>query len=673
MTSCFARFSHIWVGIAWVISTATVIFAANAIAPLPAAAQPHSTLAFSALTIDGTPVELSASKEPRLTVVCFVGTQCPLAKLYVPRLVQIAQLLDGDSVRWLAVASNRQDSGEDLREFAAKSGWPYPIIHDAGNQIADQFSATRTPEVFVLNERLEIQYQGRIDDQYTPGRAKAKATQRDLQESLTRLVAGKSVLVARTEPVGCLIGRWKEPDPQASVEFAEVMTVLQKRCIECHRDGEIAPFSLTEYDEVVGWADAMLESIDQGRMPPWHAADADGRFRNARQMPQSEKDLIRTWIAAGTPLGDQVVPEPPAYKSGWQLPSPPDLVLQMRERPFQVPATGTVEYQYFVVDPQFSEDRWVSAAQVIPGNAGVVHHCIVFIRPPDGGEFRGVGWLSGFVPGQRPFVFPPGLARKVPAGSKLVFQMHYTPNGTPQSDVTKIGLLFSKAEEVTHEVFTVAGIEQEFEIPPRATNHRVKFSVNRLPPRGQLLAIIPHMHVRGHSFQVELARGDFRESLLEVPRYDFNWQHTYELSEPISLADVSSLECTASFDNSAANVANPDPNQWVTWGDQTWEEMAVAFFAVAEPRQAAAANEPTRPASEPQVIADTATARVTEQKVKNFVSDFFARHDKNRDGFVEIRELPRSMQAFGGGMWDEDGDRKIVPAEVAKKARDRLR
>ena len=186
---------------------------------------------------------------------------------------------------------------------------------------------------------------------------------------------------------------------------------------------------------------------------------------------------------------------------------------------------------------------------------------------------------------------PPGAARRVPAGSKLVFQMHYTPNGTVQQDQTKIGLVFGCDEEVTHEVFTVVAIEQEFEIPPHAPNHVVTATVSSLPESGQLFAIVPHMHVRGKSVQISLQQGNTEQLLLNVPRYDFNWQHSYYLAEPVPLSSIETIKMSATFDNSAANPTNPDPTQHVTWGDQTSEEMAIAFLAVAEPRKGSTADD----------------------------------------------------------------------------------
>src|SRR5581483_5875234 len=204
----------------------------------------------------------------------------------------------------------------------------------------------------------------------------------------------------------------------------------------------------------------------------------------------------------------------------------------------------TVEYQYFVVDPHVDEDRWVCAAQVIPGSRATVHHCIVFIRPPDGSDVRGVGYLTGYVPGQRSFTLPTGYARKLPAGSKLVFQMHYTPNGIDQDDLTQIGINFLDESDVTHEVFTLIGINQDFEIPPQTADFAVHSAVEWFPRRAELLAIVPHMHVRGKAFEARSRVDGKSHVLLDVPRYDFNWQHVYELSEPLPLKQIEKLEFT---------------------------------------------------------------------------------------------------------------------------------
>jgi hypothetical protein len=304
--------------------------------------------------------------------------------------------------------------------------------------------------VFVLDRELAVRYRGRIDDQYAPGVARPQPTREDLRVALEELLSNQPVSQASAEPVGCLIGRVKPARTASKVTFCkEVARILQRHCVECHRLGEIGPFPLTDYDEVVGWADTMLEVLEQGRMPPWHARGDHAEFVNAREMPVADLETLREWVAAGTPFGDSTdLPPPASFADGWRLPREPDRVLRMRSRPYVVAASGTIEYQYFVVDPRLDEDKWVVASQINPGNRAVVHHCIVFIRPPDGTPFRGVGWLTGCVPGQRRVTLPPGRARRIPAGSKLVFQMHYTPTGTEQEDLTEMGLVFAKDEEV---------------------------------------------------------------------------------------------------------------------------------------------------------------------------------------------------------------------------------
>jgi hypothetical protein len=329
----------------------------------------------------------------------------------------------------------------------------------------------------------------------------------------------------------------------------------------------------------------------------------------------------------------------------------------MRDRPFIVPAEGTVEYQYFVVDPGFKEDKWVAGAQVIPGSRSVVHHCIVFVRPPDGEEFRGVSWLTAYVPGQRSAMLPPGHARFVPAGSQLVFQMHYTPNGSEQSDLSRVGLVFGDESEITHEVYSQIGLEQEFEIPPHTANYTVSASPRRLPDRGALLAVAPHMHLRGKSFRLISRHSEEESVLLDVPRYDFNWQHVYEFAEPLPLESVGELEFFTSFDNSEANPVNPDPTQHVTWGDQTWEEMAVAFFEIAVPRHKT---------SDANAQGATSAVEVDQrdERVQRITTEFFGSFDSNADGRIHRSELPLSMERFGLWQWDENGDGNLTRAEV---------
>lgn len=642
-------------------------------AEVPLLAEPESVSGFRLVDPTGHAVEVAPQTKTQLTVVCFLGTECPMARQYGPRLSKLSDEYSSKNVRFIGVNSNSQDSPKDVAEYCKEYGISFPVLKDPGNKVADQFGARYMAEVFVLDQSLTIRYRGRIDDQFLPGVSRSQPTRHDLRIAIDELLASKSVSVTRTETVGCAIGRVRTPVANANVTFCkQVSRILNQHCVECHRPGEIGPFSLTDYDEVTGWGDTILETVETGRMPPWNANPSYGHFRNSRMMSEAEKQVLRDWVTAGMPFGDKSdLPASPEYSSGWQLPREPDVVLKMRDRPFHIPASGTVEYQYFVVDPHFEEDRWVSASQVVPGNRSTVHHCIVFVRPPDGSNVRGVGYLTGYVPGQRSFSLPPGYARKVPAGSKFVFQMHYTPNGIEQDDLTQIGMTFVPESEVTHEVFTLLGIDQEFEIPPNTSDFPVQVDVGWFPKRAELLAIVPHMHVRGKSFQAIMRQGGTSEILLDVPRYDFNWQHVYELVSPIKLANIDKLEFTVRFDNSGKNPANPDPTQTVYWGDQTWEEMAIGFFEVAEPRDSNSESEPQR--NKQKLIMKTAPEAVENASNEKFVDDFFKRFDKNRDGVVEAEETPLAFRNFGFWNFDANQDKKLSRDEIEAAAKRRKR
>ena len=639
-------------------------------------APPGMSRAFQLTTLDGQNVDVKPA-DSGVTVVCFLGTECPLVQLYSVRLSKMADELRDRGVRFVAVDSNCHDELEDIQKFLERQPLSFPLVRDEGNVVADQFAATRTPEVFVLDHKLDIVYQGRIDDQYEPGVARNSANREDLRIAITETLAGKTVSVAKVDAVGCLIGKVR-PMKNVAVETTDSSTVtycrdisrvMQKHCLECHRNGEIAPFSLESYEDVVGWADTSMEVINNGRMPPWHADPKFGHFANARQMPESDKQMLRDWIAAGKSEGASAdLPEPVVYPEGWQFDRQPDLVVTMRNRPFSVVAEGTIEYQYFVADPKLTEDKWVTAAQIIPGNRAVVHHAIVFIRPPDGSEFRGIGWLTAYVPGQRLVSMPPGHARKIPAGSHLVFQMHYTANGTEQEDTTTVGMVFTKPENVTDQVITLVGIDQEFEIPPHAANHEVSGKVRWLPKGGRVLGVAPHMHVRGKSFELTADHNGRSETLLRVPDYDFNWQHSYVFSDPLRTDTISNLQFKVTFDNSAANPFNPDPSQWVTWGDQTWEEMAVMFLEVAEPLNPVTTADSVAVAS--TTIVENGTGERTA-KIQKFVDDFFAQLDANQDGVVARQEAPIAFRS-SFSRFDSDGNDRVTTEEVRAVAERRI-
>lgn len=530
--------------------------------------------------------------DQKLLVIAFLGTECPLARLYTPRLNQLAAEFADRGVGFLAVDSNRQDSLAELTAFARDFDVKFPLAKDTGNVLADKLGAARTPQVFVLDTDRVVRYAGRIDDQYGINNGgsyqKPAPTKQELRDALELLLADKPVALAVTETDGCLIGRVRPVQEDAAVTYSnQIARIFNKNCVECHREGQIAPFPLTSYDEAVGWADMIDEVVREQRMPPWHANPHYGQFTNDARLSDDEKAQIAAWVRAGAPQGDpSQLPAPREFAGGWQMGREPDMVVYMADEPYSVPAEGIVQYQYFAVDPGFKEDKWVKIAECMPDNRGVVHHIIVFIQPPRGvaNDARGFQFLVGYAPGTRPFECPEGMAKKIPAGSKLVFQMHYTPNGTPQKDRSSVGLCFVEDPSTIHHlVVTTNATNSSFVIPPRESAHEVK-SQSKFLKDTTLLAMFPHMHLRGKSFRYELKKPDgTTDILLDVPRYDFNWQNHFILSQPMIMPAGSEMHCTAYFDNSEENLANPDPNSEVRWGDQTFEEMMIGWFDIAVP------------------------------------------------------------------------------------------
>ncbi len=553
-----------------------------------ALADKNPSLDFKLKNIDGKEVRLQADyRNCKATVVTFLGTECPLVKLYVSRLNQFASEFADNNIQFLGISSNRHDSIEELKAFARVHKLEFPVLKDPGNKIADLFKAKRTPEVFVLDDNFTIVYRGAIDDQYTYGVQQADARNHFLKDVLSAIVENNELSFESTEASGCIIGRRLTADENSPVTYhKQISRIFQNKCIRCHRDGELAPFALEKYEEVAGWAGMIEEVVREQRMPPWHADADDGLFKNDCRLTENEKQLIYQWSEAGAPEGNVAdAPKKIVFADGWQI-GEPDRVIKMRNRPFRVPASGVVEYQYFRVDPKFKQDKWIKAAECRPGNRQVVHHIIVGIQGQ--GEFgRHEGnaleseWIAATAPGAPPMILPDGYAKKVPAGSKLIFQMHYTPNGTAQTDLSEIGLVYAEPEEVKKQVMTLMSFNERIKIPPGDDDYQIS-SRYRIDRDVELMTMFPHMHFRGKKFRYEFkVPGGKYQTLLNVPRYDFNWQNAYELSQYRKLPKGTRLRCVAQFDNSDKNLANPDPTDTVYWGDQSWEEMMIGYFDVA--------------------------------------------------------------------------------------------
>ena len=544
----------------------------------------RASVEFSSKSIDGKAWSLIDQKNKAIVLV-FIGTQCPVNNAYMPKLVELEKEYQGKDVQFVAINSNEHDTVLAIKEHARKHGLTFPVLRDEKNVVANQLGAERHPTAIVLDDRHIVRYKGRIDDQFGIGFSRPQPTRRDLALAVDEVLGGRAVTKASTPVEGCFIT--KAPvakNAKTEVTFTkDVSRIIQNRCQECHRPGQIGPMPLLTYDDASNWAAMIKEVVSDDRMPPWHADPKHGKFKNDRRLTSDERTRLLAWIDAGCPEGAKSdLPRAREFTEGWTI-GKPDVVFTMPNAN-TVPAKagrGGIPYKYVIIPTNFAEDKWVQAVEAKPGNHEVVHHIIVYVV--EGGkrvkdiDGIGSGLLVAYAPGDLGSVFEPGGAKRLPKGGSLVFQMHYTPNGVEQSDRSSIGLVFAK-QPPRAEIKTRAVAQQLFAIPANEANHKV-VSKTTFQKDAILYSMFPHMHLRGKDFKFEVVYPDSkRQTLLSVPRYDFGWQSNYILEKPLQLPAGTRIECTAHFDNSPNNPNNPNPNNIVIWGEQTWHEMMIGFL-----------------------------------------------------------------------------------------------
>lgn len=412
---------------------------------------------------------------------------------------------------------------------------------------------------------------------------------------------------------------------RADPTFAkDVAPIVFKNCTTCHRPGGLGPFSLLDPDTAAAHVDEIREAVRTGYMPPWHAEGPHGVFRNDRRLSEADKQIILSWADAGAKTGDvKDLPPEPQYPTSWTI-GTPDAVVEMQQE-MHVPASGTIEYQYFEVPTGFTEDKWVQAMEFMPGAREVVHHILVYAKvPPTPGAAapapaplppgtprpqplflrnraynpttreparldtlhpppRVLGTLiGGTAPGTNVMEFAKGTALKLRAGTILTFQMHYTAKGHAMVDRSKVGFKFASAppdEEIAMSQFT----NQNFTLPAGAKDVMVPSEITATQPV-RMWGLLPHTHLRGVRWKYTLIKPDSTsEVILDVPHYDFNWQTYYLFDKPLEIPAGGKLVSEAWYDNSASNKHNPDPTKDVHWGDQTWEEMQYTGFLYSVP------------------------------------------------------------------------------------------
>jgi mono/diheme cytochrome c family protein len=385
----------------------------------------------------------------------------------------------------------------------------------------------------------------------------------------------------------------------------DIAPIVQQHCQSCHRPGEGTPFSLLTYETAKPWVDEIKDMVQERAMPPWFEDGQTEKFENNPSLTQAQIDTIVDWVNAGAPKGNpKDMPPARHFVQGWTIPKP-DVVYQL-PKPFPIPATGILQYQYVILPTGFDKDTWVQDAEAAPTDRTVVHHIVAYVRNPGSPYFKGQpkgvffeappskkdtkadpgdvpsDWLVGYAPGQPPDMFKPGQSKLVPAGSDIVLEVHYMPEGKATIDQSNLGLVLAK-DPPQERVMTLSAGNETFKIPPGDPNYRVDASFT-VRQDVTLLGMHPHMHTRGKDMEYRLIFPDGQtRTILNVPHYNWHWQLWYNLAEPIALPKGTKIECTAHFDNSKNNPENPDPTKTVIWGQQSFDEMMVCFFNLAFP------------------------------------------------------------------------------------------
>jgi hypothetical protein len=609
-------------------SLLVVLFALPTLAPARAADASLAELSFP--DASGTKVAWGELAGKNATVVCFLSFDCPMSAGYAKPLADLAAVSEAKGVKFVCFCPS-DDTPAKVAEQAAEYKLGFAVFKDEKLRAADALAATTTPEVFVLNAKGEVKYRGAIDDGYAKRLVPNKSvTARYLESALAEVLAGKAVSVAKTEPIGCRIVRPRDTAKVASgpAYHKDVLPILQKHCQVCHRPGESGPFSLMTYKQTVAWADDIKAYTRDRTMPPWKPRDGK-EFIGDRRMSAKEIELLAKWVDAGCPEGDpKDAPPPVKFTDGWTL-GKPDLILEMPDE-FVLGPTGKDVFRVFVLPTGLTEDKYVTAFDVRPGNSRIVHHAVNFwdttggamkaqafaqaaekkaIKPGDvdvgagftSGMLPGLrlspadllaarppfGPLGGWAPGYVPRAMADGTGLLLPKGSDLIMQLHYHRSGRLEKDRTKIGLYFAK-KPIERPMLGLAvpgrfKIEKASDglgfIPSGDSNYKARGSWYALEDC-TLHMIMPHMHLLGKSVKVTMTPPKGKtEVLIDIPEWDYNWQEVYFFKELVKAPKGTRFEVEAVYDNSSANPRNPhDPPIDVRFGEQTTDEMLFGLF-----------------------------------------------------------------------------------------------
>jgi mono/diheme cytochrome c family protein len=532
--------------------------------------------------LSGKSASLTQLAGPKGLVLAVISSSCPVSKRLAPVLGKLEAAASAPGFRFAYLAAVATDTPERLRLLAKGAGLRGPILRDGDRKLCAALGMQTTTEVLVLDAARTVVYRGAVSDQYGPTWSLDAPRRSYLADALGAVAAGNRPHVPATTAPGCALEVAAAASAQPVTYHGRVSRIVQANCVECHRKAGLAPFSLETAADLSAHAAMIERVVEAGRMPPWFAAPAEpgkpSRWANDRTLAPDDKRDFLGWLRGRRPAGNPAeAPLARRFNPDWSI-GKPDTIFQLPE-PVPVKAEGTMPYVVRDVETHFTEDRWVQAIEVAPTDRAVVHHVLVLLREAtaQGGADEHSDFFGIYVPGNSTLVYPEGFAKKIPAGARLRFQIHYTPNGKATHDQTRMGLKFA-AGPPEHEVHVAGIANPRLSIPAGAADHAESARLP-VPMNARILAFLPHMHLRGKAARYEVvAPNGARQTLLDVPKYDFNWQLYYRLAEPIAVRRGSRIEFTGRFDNSAGNPANPDPSREVRWGAQTTDEMLLGYL-----------------------------------------------------------------------------------------------
>ncbi len=577
--------------------------------------------------------ELYYEMNAKAVVIMTHGNGCPIVRGAVPDYMALKEQFADQDIEFWMINSNPQDTRADLAAEAAEFNIDMPILHDVNQIIGESMGYDRTAQVFVLDpaQGFKVVYYGPLNDRQTYERQRAEAKEHYVKDVLNALMAGDEIT---TKPpairAGCMINFLEKDkrDEHAKLTYVnDIAPILEEKCVECHQEGGIGPWAMTDYDAVSGWAPMIREVVRTDRMPPWHPDPEIGKLHENRDLTNEQVKTLIHWIEAGAPRGEGEDPlaKLEHHAPEWPL-GEPDLILTAPE--YTVPANGVVDYVYPVIENPLTEDKWLRATTIKAGNRQVVHHVLsgyLSDVPEDAAASTG-RWefnTGSYAVGSESAVQPDDAGVPFPAGGVVALQMHYTPYGKEVTDQTRIGFYFhDETPELINRTATI--IDASIEIPAGEARH-LETAYMEFPHDAELFYVFPHAHYRGYSSNLKLQYPDGEEKmLLSLPRYDFNWQRAYWFEDIVEIPAGSKLIAEYVYDNSEDNLANPDPEANVTWGEQSFEEMLYTRLSY-------------------RWKGETTANRMDEKDVELQTLGFFGAMDDNMDGRLVEAELKGMM------------------------------